>query len=62
MGELFEQWGYRLCWRGDWIGGLWSRFWFRWYCPHPVIANRSAHACIRAGYCGCSNSVHARSA
>jgi hypothetical protein len=50
-----EEWGYRLCWRGDWISSAWSRIWYRWYCPCPVIENFTARACIRAGMCGCSN-------
>lgn len=47
--------GYALCFRGDLISNLWSRIWFRWYCPYPVIEDQSAHACISGGHCGCDN-------
>jgi hypothetical protein len=58
--ESFELWGYQICWRGDWISDLWSRIWFRWYCPYPVIEDHKANACIAAGKCGCSNGADVR--
>jgi hypothetical protein len=49
------EFGYSLCFRGDWIGNLWSRIWYRWYCPYPIIDDCSVRACIAAGHCGCDN-------
>jgi len=59
MKRLFEEWGYGLCFRGDWIARLWCPLWYRWYCPHPIIADHSARACIAAGACGCNNKPNA---
>ncbi|RZN19508.1 hypothetical protein [Bradyrhizobium sp. Leo121] len=57
--DCWEDFGYRLCWRGDWIGDIWPLIWHRWYCPYPVvIGNNSAKACVKAGYCGCGKAVH----
>ena len=56
MKDRWEDFGYRLCWRGDWISDLWSRIWFHWYCPYPVVIdNSTAKRCVLGGYCGCSN-------
>lgn len=51
----FESIGYGLCMRGGWISDLWSKIWYRWYCPYPIIDDHSARACIKAGCCGCNN-------
>lgn len=55
MTEWLDTLGYRLTMRGDWISDLWSRIWFRWRCPYPIIADHSARACIESGNCGCDN-------
>lgn len=55
MWRWFDDLGYRLCLRGSWIYDRWAHVWFRWRCPHPIISDRSARACIAAGHCGCDN-------
>lgn len=55
MRTRFETWGYGVCWRGDWISDLFSRIWFRFYCPYPTIKDHSVRACIASGNCGCDN-------
>jgi hypothetical protein len=47
--------GYRLCWRGGRLAGLWARIWYRYRCPYPVIPDHSARACVLSGECGCEN-------
>ncbi len=55
MSARFERFGYDLCMRADWIGGLWARLWYRFYCPYPLRDDHSAAACIAAGDCSCDN-------
>lgn len=37
--------------RIDWLAALI----YRVICPYPLIDDKSARACIRAGLCGCDN-------
>lgn len=61
MKRALEEFGYRLTWwfylnhRCEWLGDLWCKIWFRFYCPHPIIDDMTARACIKAGHCGCNN-------
>lgn len=55
MTKWIETIGYRLCWRGDWVTRIVAPIFFRWRCPHPIIADHSVKACIAAGVCGCNN-------
>lgn len=32
-----------------------AAIYYRFHCPYPIIADRSARACIAAGCCGCKN-------
>ena len=57
MRERWENFGYRLCLRGDWVSDLWSRVWFRFYCPYPLRSPHTATACIGRGECGCENEL-----
>jgi len=59
MKRRLEEFGYSLCWRGDWISRIWAPIWFAYYCPYPVIKDWRAVACINAGQCGCSNRCRA---
>lgn len=34
---------------------LLQRLFFRYYCPYPILEDRSARACVEAGKCGCNN-------
>ena len=47
---------YRL---GFWLELHFPRIWgvtyARYYCPRPIIKDRTARACIAAGHCGCNN-------
>lgn len=63
MKRWLEEKGYELVWRlalrkgpvARWLHDCWSGFWYRHYCPHPIIDDLRACACIAAGHCGCSN-------
>lgn len=66
MKRWLEEHGYALVWRlalrrgriGRWLHDHWSAFWYRHYCPYPVIHDLTARACIAGGHCGCSNGTH----
>lgn len=32
-----------------------AALYYRFRCPYPIIANKSARACVEAGCCGCNN-------
>jgi hypothetical protein len=55
MRRKLEIIGYTLCFGNGRISRLWSRIFFRWYCPYPLRGDWSARACIKAGDCGCDN-------
>jgi hypothetical protein len=55
MMRWIDDLGYRLCWGNSWLAYQWSRVWYRYRCPYPVIEDRSARACVAAGCCGCNN-------
>lgn len=55
MKKTLITWGYRICWRGDWIASAFARIWYRWWCPYPLRDDFRASACIAAGECGCDN-------
>jgi hypothetical protein len=47
--------GYRMCWGSGWLAFQWSRIWYHYRCPYPIITDHSARACVESGHCGCSN-------
>lgn len=55
MTRWLEELGYRLCWHRGWLAFQWSRIWYHFRCPYPIIADHSARACVAAGHCGCDN-------
>jgi hypothetical protein len=50
-------WFYGFTMRGGFLANLAARVLFHWYCPYPLRDDWTARACIKAGDCGCSNSV-----
>ena len=34
---------------------IWAATYARYYCPRPIIDDKTARACIDAGQCGCDN-------
>jgi len=63
MKRWIEAQGYAMVYRlagiegpiGRWLHDRWAEIWYRYYCPHPIIADNRARACVAAGDCGCSN-------
>jgi hypothetical protein len=55
MMQWLDTLGYRLCWRSGWLAFQWSRIWYHYRCPYPIITDHSARACVEAGHCGCDN-------
>ncbi len=53
--ESLVRFGYAQTMYGNWFSDQWSRIWFRWWCPYPVIADHRAKACVASGNCGCGN-------
>ncbi len=39
---------------------IWAATYSRYYCPRPILKNKTARACIAAGYCGCNNGYSKR--
>lgn len=40
-------------WHG--LHDAWATFWYRRYCPYPVLDDWRVCACIATGKCGCQN-------
>jgi len=60
MRRWLETQGYVLVWKlallnWRWLHDAWAGFWYRRYCPHPIIHDLTARGCINAGHCGCDN-------
>lgn len=67
MRRWLEKQGYTMVYRlalrkgpaWQWLHDAWAEFWYRRYCPHPVLKDDwRACACVAAGECGCENFDH----
>lgn len=74
MKRRLETLGYVLCfklatlrvdrgWPWGWVEIVWTGIWYRYYCPYPIGDHEwTARACIKAGWCGCTNGTALTSA